>query len=98
MASQVSGGEGKRYSPFFNDKISQLVVTVSRRRGVTFVQHQDEVGGIRAKDKDTHVQHVTCGQHDFPLSVGMLVGGVFVQRHLGCETAFLCRHCQINHA
>lgn len=56
------------------------------------------MGGIGPEDEDANVKDIPCGQHDFSLPVRMLVGGVFVQRHLGGEAPFLRGHCQINHA
>lgn len=54
------------------------------------------MGGISSDHKDPDVQHVSCGQHHLALAVWVLVGGVFVERHLGGEAALLGWNGQVN--
>lgn len=84
--------------PSLDDEVAQLVVAVPRGGRVALVQHQDQVVGVGPDHEDPHVEHIPRGQHDFPLPVRVLVGGVLVQGHLGREAPFLRRHGQVNHA
>lgn len=52
--------------------------------------------GVSADHKDPDVQHISSRQHHFTLAVRMFVGGVFVERHLGGEAAFLGWNCEVN--
>lgn len=52
--------------------------------------------GVSSNHKDPHIEHVSSGQHDFPLAVRVFVGGIFVECHLGSEAALLSRNCQVD--
>ena len=52
--------------------------------------------GVSSDHKDPNVQHISSCQHNFPLAVRMFVGGIFVERHLGGEAAFLSWNRQVN--
>lgn len=84
------------YPPFFNDEISEFIIAVTGGGCITFVQRQDQMCGIGSNHKDPYIQHISSCQHNFTLAVRMFVGGIFVECHLGGETAFLGRNCQVN--
>lgn len=84
------------YAPFFNDEVSEFVIAVARGCGIALVQRQDQMGGISSDHKDPDIQHVSRGQHHLALPVRVLVGGVFVERHLGGEAALLGWNSQVN--
>lgn len=52
--------------------------------------------GVSPDHKDPYIQHISSCQHHFTLAVRMFVGGVFVERHLGGEAAFLGWDCEVN--
>lgn len=52
--------------------------------------------GVSSNHEDPHIEHVSSGQHDFPLAVRVFVGGIFVECHLGSEAALLSRNCQVD--
>ena len=92
----VDESNTKVYPPSFNDEVSELVVSVTGWGGVAFVQRQNEMRGVSSDHKDPNVQHISSCQHNFTLAVRMFVGGVFVERHLGGEAAFLSWNRQVN--
>lgn len=52
--------------------------------------------GVSSNHKDPYIQHISSGQDYFTLAVRMFVGGIFVERHLGGEAAFLGWNRQVN--
>lgn len=86
----------RSYPPFFNDEVSEFIITVAGGGCIAFVQCQDQMCGIGSNYKNPYIQYISSSQNHFTLAVRMFVGGIFVECHLRGETAFLGWNRQVN--
>lgn len=85
------------YPPPLYDDVAESVAAVAGRRGPAHVDYEDELVLIRPLHKDPNVQDVPRAEHHLPLPVGVPVGGVLVERHLGDEVPLLGRQGEVDH-